>query len=295
VRSFLASSAEHWLSNYHVDGIRVDAVASMLYLDYSRLPGEWIPNTFGGRENLEAMEFLRQLNTGIYADHPDVHVIAEESTAFPGVSHPVDAGGIGFGLKWDMGWMHDTLVYFSRQPVHRRHHHGELTFRSEYAFSENFMLPLSHDEVVHGKGSLLTKMPGDDWQRFANLRLLFGYQFAQPGKKLLFMGCEFAQGCEWDHESGLEWPLLDSPPHQGIMRWLADLNQLYKDQAALHELDSDPRGFAWTQPNEAESSLLSFLRFSADGSTVLVVCNFTPVQHSGRCAVRRLLEGAAQQ
>jgi 1,4-alpha-glucan branching enzyme len=277
VRSFLASSAEHWLSNYHVDGIRVDAVASMLYLDYSRLPGEWIPNTFGGRENLEAMEFLRQLNTGIYADHPDVHVIAEESTAFPGVSHPVDAGGIGFGLKWDMGWMHDTLVYFSRQPVHRRHHHGELTFRSEYAFSENFMLPLSHDEVVHGKGSLLTKMPGDDWQRFANLRLLFGYQFAQPGKKLLFMGCEFAQGCEWDHESGLEWPLLDSPPHQGIMRWLADLNQLYKDQAALHELDSDPRGFAWTQPNEAESSLLSFLRFSADGSTVLVVCNFTPV------------------
>ena len=208
VRSFLASSAEHWLSTYHADGLRVDAVASMLYLDYSRKPGEWIPNREGGRENLEAISFLRQLNTGIYADHPDVQVFAEESTAFPGVSRPVDLGGVGFGLKWDMGWMHDTLEFLSRDPVHRRHHHGELTFRSVYAYSENFTLPLSHDEVVHGKGSLLTKMPGDDWQRFANLRLLYAYQFATPGKKLLFMGAELAQWREWDHESDLDWALL---------------------------------------------------------------------------------------
>jgi 1,4-alpha-glucan branching enzyme len=211
VRSFLASSAEQWLSTYHVDAIRVDAVASMLYLDYSRRPGEWLPNEHGGRENLEAMEFLRQLNTGIYADHPDVQTIAEESTAFPGISRPVDAGGIGFGLKWDMGWMHDTLAYMSRSPVHRRYHQGELTFRSVYAFSENFMLPLSHDEVVYGKGSVLTKMPGDDWQRFANVRLLYGYQFTQPGKKLLFMGGELAEWSEWNHESGLDWNLLESP------------------------------------------------------------------------------------
>jgi 1,4-alpha-glucan branching enzyme len=281
VRSFLASSAEHWLSAYHADGLRVDAVASMLYLDYSRRPGEWMPNVHGGRENLEAMEFLRQLNTGIYADHPDVQVIAEESTAFPGVSRPVDAGGIGFGMKWDMGWMHDTLAYISRDPVHRRHHHGELTFRSVYAFSENFMLPLSHDEVVYGKGSLLTKMPGDDWHRFANLRLLYGYQFGQPGKKLLFMGAELAQRREWEHEGSLDWPLLDSPAHQGVLQWVADLNRLYRAQPALCERDTDPRGFAWTQPNEAADSLLSFLRFSADGEPVLVVCNFTPVPRHG--------------
>jgi 1,4-alpha-glucan branching enzyme len=277
VRSFLASSAEHWLSRYHVDALRVDAVASMLYLDYSRKPGEWVPNAFGGRENLDAIEFLRQLNTGIYADHPDVQVMAEESTAFPGVSHPVDAGGVGFGLKWDMGWMHDTLEYLARDPVHRRHHHGELTFRTVYAFSENFLLPLSHDEVVHGKGSLLTKMPGDEWQRFANLRLLYGYQFAQPGKKLLFMGGELAQWGEWDHESALDWPLLLAPAHAGILRWLADLNGLYRDDPALHQLDTDPRGFAYTQPDEPDASLLSFLRFSGDGSPLLVVCNFTPV------------------
>ncbi len=280
VRSFLASSAEHWLSAYHVDGLRVDAVASMLYLDYSRRPGEWIPNVYGGRENLEALEFLRQLNTGIYADHPDVQVIAEESTAFPGVSRPVHAGGVGFGLKWDMGWMHDTLLYLSRDAIHRRHHHDELTFRSVYAFSENFMLPLSHDEVVHGKSSLLSKMPGDDWQRFANLRLLYGYQFGQPGKKLLFMGAELAQRREWDHEGSLDWHLLESPPHQGIARWVADLNQLYRAQAALHERDTDPAGFAWTQPNDAETSLLSFLRTSAAGSPLLVICNFTPVPRS---------------
>jgi 1,4-alpha-glucan branching enzyme len=280
VRSFLASSAEHWLSAYHVDGLRVDAVASMLYLDYSRRPGEWIPNLQGGRENLEAIDFLRQLNTGIYADHPDVQVIAEESTAFPGVSRPVHAGGIGFGLKWDMGWMHDTLLYMARDPIYRRHHHGELTFRSVYAFSENFMLPLSHDEVVHGKGSLLNKMPGDDWQRLANLRLLYGYQFGQPGKKLLFMGDELAQQREWDHEGSLDWHLLDRPAHEGILRWVSDLNRLYREQAALHQRDADPGGFAWTQPNEAETSLLSFLRFASDGSPVLVVCNFTPTPRS---------------
>jgi 1,4-alpha-glucan branching enzyme len=280
VRSFLASSAEHWLSAYHVDGLRVDAVASMLYLDYSRRAGEWIPNVHGGRENLEAIEFLRQLNTGIYADHPDVQVIAEESTAFPGVSRPVHAGGIGFGLKWDMGWMHDTLLYMGRDAIHRRHHHGELTFRSVYAFSENFMLPLSHDEVVHGKGSLLHKMPGDDWQRFANLRLLYGYQFGQPGKKLLFMGDELAQRREWDHEGSLDWHLLDAPAHGGILRWVSDLNRLYREQGALHERDADPGGFAWTQPNEADTSLLSFLRMSSDGSPLLVVCNFTPVPRS---------------
>jgi 1,4-alpha-glucan branching enzyme len=280
VRSFLASSAEHWLSTYHVDGLRVDAVASMLYLDYSRLPGEWIPNVFGGRENLEAIEFLRQLNTGIYADHPDVQVIAEESTAFPGVSRPVDVGGIGFGLKWDMGWMHDTLQYFSRDAIYRRHHHGELTFRSVYAFSENFMLPLSHDEVVHGKRSLLEKMPGDDWQRFANLRLLYGYQYGQPGKKLLFMGDELAQRREWNHESSVDWHLLHDPAHAGILRWVGDLNRLYGEQRALHELDTEPEGFTWTQPNDPETGLLSFLRLAPPAPPVLVICNFTPLPRS---------------
>ena len=299
VRSFLASSAEHWLSTYHVDGLRVDAVASMLYLDYSRRPGEWIPNVHGGRENLEAIEFLRQLNTGIYADHPDVQVIAEESTAFPGVSRPVDAGGVGFGLKWDMGWMHDTLLYMGRDAIHRRHHHGELTFRSVYAFSENFMLPLSHDEVVHGKGSLLTKMSGDDWQRFANLRLLYGYQFGQPGKKLLFMGDELAQRREWDHDGSLDWHLLESPAHGGIQRWVGDLNRLYRAQAALHERDTEPDGFAWTQPNEAETSLLSaFSGCRRPGSPVLVICNFTPVpttQRPGRRPARAATGPSSQQ
>jgi 1,4-alpha-glucan branching enzyme len=277
VRSFLYSSAEHWLRTYHADGIRVDAVASMLYLDYSRQPGEWLPNAEGGRENLEAISFLRQLNTGIYADHPDVQVFAEESTAFPGVSRPVELGGIGFGLKWDMGWMHDTLDYLGREPVHRRYHHGQLTFRSVYAFSENFILPLSHDEVVHGKRSLLAKMPGDDWQRFANLRLLYSYQYALPGKKLLFMGDEVAQRREWDHEGEVAWDLLALPPHAGIVSLVRDLNGLYRRSAALHELDCDPRGFEWTQPSDADASLLSFLRYSSDGSPLLVVCNFTPV------------------
>jgi 1,4-alpha-glucan branching enzyme len=277
VRSFLASSAEHWLSAYHVDGLRVDAVASMIYLDYSRRPGEWLPNAEGGRENLEAIAFLRQLNTGIYEDHPDVQVFAEESTAFPGVSRPVEFGGLGFGLKWDMGWMHDTLDYLSHEPVHRRFHHGELIFRNVYAFSENFLLPLSHDEVVHGKGSVLTKMPGDDWQRFANLRLLYCYQFAQPGKKLLFMGDELAQWREWAHEGELDWALVGVPAHDGVLALVADLNRLHREVPALHELDTDPRGFLWTQLNDAEAGLLSFIRKSASGEPVLVVCNFTPV------------------
>jgi 1,4-alpha-glucan branching enzyme len=277
VRSFLASSAEYWLSEYHADGIRVDAVASMLYLDYSREEGEWMPNELGGRENLEAVGFLRALNSGIYADHPEVETIAEESTSWPGVSRPVDAGGLGFGYKWDMGWMHDTLEYFHQDPIHRRYHHGEITFRGVYAFTENFVLPLSHDEVVHGKGSLLAKMPGDDWQKFANLRLLYGYQFGQPGKKLLFMGAELAPWREWNHEGGLDWHLLDQPAHAGVGRWVGDLNRLYRTEPALHRLDTDPAGFEWVQVHEAEISVLSFLRLAGDGRPVLVVCNFTPV------------------
>ncbi len=277
VRSFLFSSAEHWLSEYHVDGLRVDAVASMLYLDYSRKAGEWLPNAEGGRENLEAIDFLRRLNTGIYEDHPDVQVIAEESTAFPGVSRPVDLGGVGFGFKWDMGWMHDTLEYLADDPIHRRYHHDRLTFRSVYAGSENFVLPLSHDEVVHGKGSLLGKMPGDEWQRFANLRLLYCYQFTLPGKKLLFMGEELAPWREWDHEAALEWSLAESAPHAGVLALVEDLNRLYRDMPALSERDHDPGGFEWTQPNDAEAGLLSYLRHSAGGSCALVVCNFTPV------------------
>jgi 1,4-alpha-glucan branching enzyme len=277
VRSFLFSSAEHWLSEYHIDGLRVDAVASMLYLDYSRRAGEWLPNAEGGRENLEAIDFLQRLNTGIYQDHPDVQVIAEESTAFPGVSRPVDQGGVGFGFKWDMGWMHDTLEYLANDPVHRRYHHDRLTFRSVYAGSENFVLPLSHDEVVHGKGSLLGKMPGDEWQRFANLRLLYAYQFTLPGKKLLFMGEELAPWREWDHEAALEWSLAESAPHAGVLALVQDLNRLYRDMPALSERDHDPGGFEWTQPNDAEAGLLSYLRHSAGGSSALVVCNFTPV------------------
>ncbi|MGH9045992.1 MAG: 1,4-alpha-glucan branching protein GlgB, partial [Acidimicrobiales bacterium] len=226
VRSFLASSAEHWLSAYHADALRVDGVASMLYLDYSREAGEWTPNIHGGREDLDAVSFLQQLNSGIYEDHPDVQVIAEESTAWPGVSRPTYAGGLGFGFKWDMGWMHDTLSYLAHDPIHRRYHHGEITFRALYAFDENFVLPLSHDEVVHGKGSMVAKMPGDIWQKLANLRLLYGYQFAQPGKKLLFMGAEFAALREWDHESGLDWGLLEDPGHAGMAHWVADLNEL---------------------------------------------------------------------
>jgi 1,4-alpha-glucan branching enzyme len=277
VRAFLASSAEHWLSAYHADAIRVDAVASMLYLDYSRKAGEWLPNRHGGNEYLEAVEFLEALNTGIYADHPDVQTIAEESTAWPGVSRPVHLGGLGFGMKWDMGWMHDTLSYLEREPIYRRHHHSQLTFRGVYAFSENYVLPLSHDEVTHGKGSLIRKMPGDEWQKFANLRLLFGYQFTQPGKKLLFMGGEFGQWGEWAHDAGLDWDLLAREPHRGLLRWVGDVNRTYRSEAALHELDADPAGFRWVQIDDDTECTLSYLRLSRTGESVLVAINLTPV------------------
>jgi 1,4-alpha-glucan branching enzyme len=278
VRSFLLSSAFLWLDAYHADGLRVDAVASMLYLDYSRKPGEWVPNRFGGHENLDAVDFIRRFNMAVYERHPDVQTIAEESTAWPMVSRPVYVGGLGFGLKWDMGWMHDTLLYLSKDPIHRRFHHNHLTFRGLYAFTENYCLPLSHDEVVHGKGSLLAQMPGDGWQQFANLRALLGYMFTQPGKKLLFMGGEIAQGTEWNHESSLDWHLLDLPPHQGVQRLVRDLNTLLKAEPALHELDTEPAGFAWVDANDSDNSVVTYLRKSRDDRGLLVVaCNFTPV------------------
>jgi len=278
VRSFLLSSAMHWLDAYHGDGLRVDAVASMLYLDYSREDGEWIPNRYGGRENLEAIELLRTLNTSVYSAHPDIQTYAEESTAWPMVSRPTYLGGLGFGFKWDMGWMHDTLAYFEHDPIHRRHHHHELTFRGLYAFTENYVLPLSHDEVVHGKRSLLSKMPGNDWQRRANLRALYGYMYAVPGKKLLFMGAELGQWTEWNHDASLDWHLLDDPAHEGIRRWVADLNRLYRDRPALHELDCDPHGFEWVHASDSDSSVLAFLRRSREGADLaLAVLNLTPV------------------
>ena len=278
VKSFLLSSARFWIDEYHADGLRVDAVASMLYLDYSRKAGEWIPNRHGGRENLDAIDFLRRMNVELYGAFPDVQTTAEESTAWPMVSRPTYVGGLGFGFKWDMGWMHDTLQYMSLDPIHRKFHHGQLTFRGMYAFSEHFVLPLSHDEVVHGKGSLLRKMPGDDWQRFANLRLLLGWMFGQPGKKLLFMGAELATWNEWYHEVGLDWDLLERPAHAGVERWLADLNALYARERALHELDCDPAGFAWIDCNDSEGSTLSFVRRGRDADDVLLfACNFTPI------------------
>jgi 1,4-alpha-glucan branching enzyme len=277
VRAFLVSSALFWLDRYHVDGLRVDAVASMLYLDYGRKAGEWIPNRHGGKENLGAIAFLKLLNESVYREHPDVQVIAEESTSWPGVSRPVHMGGLGFGLKWNMGWMHDTLAYFREDPIHRRHHHGQLTFSIWYAFAENFVLALSHDEVVYGKGSLLNKMPGDDWQKFANLRLLFGMMWAHPGKKLLFMGDEFGQRREWTHEGELDWGQAAHPAHAGIARWIGDLNALLRNEPALHEIDFSPEGFAWIDCNDTASSVLSFERRSRDGRSVMVVCNFTPV------------------
>jgi 1,4-alpha-glucan branching enzyme len=240
-----------------VDGLRVDAVASMLYRDYSRKHGEWIPNRHGGRENLEAIDFLRKLNEVVYGAYPDVQAIAEESTAWPMVSRPTYLGGLGFGMKWDMGWMHDSLEYFAHEPVHRAYHHHEITFRMIYAFNESFMLPLSHDEVVHGKGALLAKMPGDEWQQRANLRLLFGYMYAQPGKKLLFMGAELGQRTEWSHEGELDWALLDQEGHQGILRWVADLNRALRELTALHERDFDPAGFEWVEANDAPNSVSS--------------------------------------
>ena len=280
VRSFLKSSALFWLEKYHADGLRVDAVASMLYLDYGRKDGQWLPNKYGGRENLEASAFLKQLNETVYSEKPDVQTIAEESTAWPMVSRPTFASGLGFGLKWDMGWMHDTLVYITRDPVYRRYHQNDLTFRMVYAFTENYTLPLSHDEVVYGKTSLLFKMPGDNWQKFANLRLLFGYMYAQPGKKLLFMGGEFGQWREWSHEESLEWHLLQYQPHAGLQQWVTDLNLLYRNQPALYQLDFDPAGFAWIDTSDFEHSIISFIRqgYSPD-DLIVVVCNFTPETH----------------
>ena len=277
VRAFLLSSALFWLDKYHIDGLRVDAVASMLYLDYGRKDGEWIPNVHGGKENLGAIEFMKELNQSVYRDFPDVQVIAEESTSWPMVSRPVYLGGLGFGMKWNMGWMHDTLDYMKQEPIHRKYHHDRLTFSIWYAFFENFVLALSHDEVVHGKGSLLGKMPGDSWQQFANLRLLYGYMWAHPGKKLLFMGCEFGQRREWTHEGALEWWVLQHPEHAGIQRWVADLNALYRQQPALHEVDFDAAGFEWIDSHDAQASVLTFLRRPRRGPPVLAACNFTPV------------------
>lgn len=279
VRSFLFSSALFWLDLFHADGLRVDAVASMLYLDYSRKPGEWLPNSFGGRENIEAISTLRQLNEKIHEHYPDVQMIAEESTAWGMVSKPTYAGGLGFHYKWDMGWMHDSLDYFKHDPIYRNYHHNQLTFRMLYAFSENFLLPLSHDEVVHGKGSLLAKMPGDDWQKFANCRLLLGYQYAQPGKKLLFMGAELGQWQEWNHDSSLEWHLLQYEPHQGLQRWVQKLNQLFRQESALYSLDTEPLGFEWIDCNNFNQSILSLLRKSTDGGSLLIIANFTPMTH----------------
>lgn len=278
VRSFLLSSAHFWLEKYHADGLRIDAVASMLYLDYSRKPGEWVPNIFGGKENLEAIEFLKKLNESVYRDFPDVQTIAEESTAWPMVTRPTYVGGLGFGMKWNMGWMNDTLFYFSKDPIYRKYHHNILTFSLWYAFSENFVLPLSHDEVVHGKGSLINKMPGDYWQKFANLRALFGYMWAHPGKKLLFMGGEFAQWKEWDWENSLDWVLLNYDSHKGVQRLIKDLNRVLKENPALYELDFEPEGFEWIDFSDWEKSIISFLRKDRSGENlILVVCNFTPV------------------
>ena len=278
VKSFLISSALFWLDKYHADGLRVDAVASMLYLDYAHEGGDWIPNEFGGKENLDAIALLRRLNEEVYQSHSDVQTIAEESTAWPMVSRPTYVGGLGFGMKWDMGWMHDTLEYMKLDPIFRKYHHDKLTFRMLYASNENFVLPLSHDEVVHGKGSLLGKMAGDDWQRRANLRLLLGSMTAQPGKKLLFMGGEFGQTAEWAHDGSLEWHLLEYPAHRGIQRWVADLNRCYRSEPALHELDCRPEGFEWIDCSDAAASVLSFIRRAETSEgDVLVVCNFTPV------------------
>jgi len=278
VKSFLISSAMFWLQNYHADGLRVDGVASMLYLDYSREEGEWIPNCYGGRENLEAIDFIKRLNETVYANNPGIQMIAEESTAWTKVSKPVWDGGLGFGFKWNMGWMHDTLVYFTKEPIHRKYHHSQLTFGLLYAFTENFMMSLSHDEVVHGKGALLSKMPGYTPDRFANLRLLFGYMFGQPGKKLHFMGGEFGQWDEWNYESSLDWHLLQWAPHQGVQKWMQDLNHLYRAEPALYEDYFSYRGFEWIECGDWENSVLTWMRKGQNpDNDLLIVCNFTPV------------------
>ena len=282
VRNFLVSNALFWVERYGVDGLRVDAVASMLYRDYSRKAGEWVPNVHGGRENLEAIGFLKRMNEVVGVERPQAVTLAEESTAFPSVSRPTYAGGLGFHYKWNMGWMHDTLQYMAREPVHRRHHQGEMSFSLMYAFTENFVLPLSHDEVVHGKGSLIAKMPGDRWQKFANLRAYYAFMFGHPGKKLLFMGCEFAQEREWNHDQSLDWHLLDAPEHRGIQHLVKDLNRFYRATPALHERDFTPDGFDWIAHDDADHSVLAFTRQGASlDSVVLVVCNFTPVVQQG--------------
>ncbi len=282
VRNFLLASALFWLDAYHIDGLRVDAVASMLYLDYSREDGDWLPNEYGGNENLEAIAFLRELNGVTQGQYPGTLIVAEESTAWPQVTRPPWLGGLGFSMKWNMGWMNDTLVYMSKEPIHRHYHHDQLTFGLLYSFTENFVLPFSHDEVVHGKGAMLNKMPGDEWQRHANLRLLYTYMFTYPGKKLLFMGNEFAQGSEWNHDRALDWYVLDYPLHQGIQRLVSDLNRLYRDEPALHRYDFDDRGFAWIDCHDAAQSVISYLRHGdTDEDSVVVVLNFTPVPRHG--------------
>jgi 1,4-alpha-glucan branching enzyme len=282
VLAFLVANARYWLERYHLDGLRVDAVASMLYLDYSRKSGEWIPNRYGGNENLEAIDFLRRMNEVVYGTQAGAMTIAEESTAWPGVSQPTFAGGLGFGFKWNMGWMHDTLRYISKEPIHRQYHHHDLTFGLLYAFTENFVLPLSHDEVVHGKGSLLGKMPGDRWQRFANLRAYYGFMWGHPGKKLLFMGGEFGQEREWNHDQSLDWHLLDDPFHAGVKALVADLNRVYRTVPALHERDCEASGFQWLVSDDRDNSVLAFARRGeAEGSLAVVASNFTPVPRYG--------------
>ena len=278
VAGFLICNAMYWIREFHLDGLRVDGVASMLYLDYSRPHDDWVPNRFGGRENLAAIELLQELNKSIYEEFPDVQTIAEESTSWPMVSKPVYLGGLGFGLKWNMGWMNDSLTYMELDPIFRKFHHNLLTFALWYAYAENFVLPLSHDEVVYGKKSLISKMPGDYWQKMAGLRVLFGYMFGLPGKKLLFMGAEFGQWREWNHDLSLDWDLLSFPAHDGIRAWVRDLNRIYRQRPALHELDFDPAGFAWENCHDSDQSVLSFFRRDKAGRRVLIVCNFTPVQ-----------------
>ncbi len=278
VSNFLISNALFWLEKYHIDGLRVDAVASMLYLDYARKDGEWLPNQYGGRENIEAINFMKRLNERVYLEHPDVLVVAEESTAWPQVSKPTYLGGLGFGLKWDMGWMHDTLEYMQHEPIHRKYHHNKLTFRGLYAYSENFVLALSHDEVVYGKKSLLSKMPGDDWQKFANLRLLYGYMYTITGKKLIFMGGEFGQFNEWYHEASLDWHLLNYPLNHGVHTWMKDLNKIYQEEPALYELENGGTSFEWIDCTDYEQSIFTYMRNAKDPKNNLVIaCNFTPV------------------
>jgi 1,4-alpha-glucan branching enzyme len=281
VHGFMLASALHWLKHFHIDGLRVDAVASMLYRDYSRKAGEWVPNRYGGRENLEAIDFLRHLNDVVALEVPGALVIAEESTAWPGVTNSTQQGGLGFAYKWNMGWMHDTLHYIEQDPIHRAHHHGELSFGLMYAWSERFILPISHDEVVHGKHSLIDKMPGDRWQKFANLRAYLSFMWTHPGKKLLFMGCEFGQWREWNHDTELDWHFLDYSEHKGVKTLVSDLNRLYRSEKALHDQDCQPQGFQWLIGDDSANSVYAYMRWSKDGEPILVVANLTPVPRNG--------------